>query len=549
MFETAELGRSLSKADFKAISPGLRQELLALQDDLHRHRRFPVLLVFAGVDGAGKSETVSLLNEWMDPRWLANLAYDEPYAAERERPEFWRYWRDLPKRGEIGLFLSAWYSQPVLDRVYEHIDEADFAKQLERIVRFETTLVRDGALILKFWMHLSRDGQETRLRNLERDPLTQARVSERDWEHWRLYDRFIAAAEQVISRTNRGLAPWQVVEGADPHYRGVTVATALRDALRRRLEEIETEGERPLPSAETATRRKSRKRKKTKDDGNGGDGKNGGKRNGGSDELAALRAPAATAAYQAANGLTILDRLDMSLDLDKAAYRERLSQAQARLHRLHRRAKAEGLTSILLFEGPDAAGKGGAIRRVNTALDPRNYDVFGIAAPNEEERARHYLWRFWRRLPRAGRIILFDRSWYGRVLVERIEGFASDEEWRRAYAEINDFEEQLIDHGMVLMKYWIHITKAEQFARFKQREATPYKRWKLTEEDWRNRERWDDYERAVNDMVQYTSTAAAPWTLVEGNDKRHARIKVLEGFCERLARALGEDGRSEGDAG
>ena len=193
-----------------------------------------------------------------------------------------------------------------------------------------------------------------------------------------------------------------------------------------------------------------------------------------------------------------------------------------------------------MFEGPDAAGKGGAIRRVNEALDARNYQVHGIAAPTDEEKAQHYLWRFWRCLSRAGVITIFDRSWYGRVLVERVEGLATEDEWRRSYAEINEFEDQLIDHGIVLVKYWVHITKDEQFARFKLREKTPYKRWKLTDEDWRNRDRWDEYEQAVNDMVQYTSTSAAPWTLVEGNDKRFARVKVVKTFCDRLTAALGE---------
>jgi len=229
----------------------------------------------------------------------------------------------------------------------------------------------------------------------------------------------------------------------------------------------------------------------------------------------------------------------MSKRLNKSTAREQSMELQARLHDLHLRAKAKRISSILLFEGPDAAGKGGAIRRVNEALDARNYQVHGIAAPTDEENAQHYLWRFWRQLSRAGHITVFDRSWYGRVLVERVEGFATDDEWRRSYEEINDFEDQLIEHGIVLIKCWIHITKEEQLARFKLREKTTYKRWKLTDEDWRNREKWNAYEQAVNDMVQYTSTSVAPWTLVEGNDKRYARIKVLKTFCDRLAIALG----------
>ena len=517
MFETAELGRALSKKDFKKAVPVLRQELLELQDELHKSGQFQVVLVFAGVDGGGKGETVGLLNAWMDARWLITRAYDEATRDENERPEYWKYWRDLPPRGQIGMFLSAWYSQPVLDFVYDNSGEATFLRRLNRIVRFERALARDGALVLKFWMHLSREAQEQRLKNLENDPLTKARVTERDWENWQNYDRFIGAAEQVISRTNRGVAPWTVVEGSDPNYRAITVTTLLRDALERRLKNGAARN-----GTAAAAEKPKKKGKSTKP------------------KAAGKAKTAGNSGYRAARSITVLSELDMAKTVDKTTYRDELLELQARLHRLHIRAKAQKVSSILVFEGPDAAGKGGAIRRVNEALDARNYQVHGIAAPTDEEKAQHYLWRFWRRLSPAGQITIFDRSWYGRVLVERIEGFASEDEWRRSYGEIDDFEQQLIEHGTVLVKYWIHITKDEQLARFKLREKTPYKRWKLTDEDWRNRDKWADYEQAVNDMVQYTSTSTAPWTLVEGNDKRFARLKVVKTFSDRLAAALGE---------
>ena len=508
MFETAELGRVVSKKDFKKAAPPLREELLQLQDRVRQGQYFRTILVFAGVDGAGKGETVSLLNEWMDPRWLSTQAYDEPTPGELERPEYWRYWRDLPPRGRIGMFMSAWYSKAVLDRVYGRIDEAMFLKRLERIVSFERALAVEGGLIHKFWMHLSRSEQERRLKSLETDPLTKARVTERDWEHWRMYDSFIDAAEQVIARTNKGVAPWTIVEGADANYRGLTVATILRDSLQHRLAEVESAaGTKPKP--DKVKKKRGSARKAVKADAN-----------------------------ESANAVTVLSTLEMTQKLGKQSYEKQLIAEQARLHQLHLEAKKRGVSSILLFEGPDAAGKGGAIRRVHAALDPHNYQVHGIAAPTEEERAQHYLWRFWRHLSRAGRVTIFDRSWYGRVLVERIEGFATETAWRRSYGEINDFENQLIEHGIVLVKFWLHITKEEQLARFKLREKTPYKRWKLTDEDWRNREKWGDYEAAVNDMVQYTSTRTAPWTLVEGNDKRFARVKVVRTFADRLEAAL-----------
>jgi len=531
MFETAELGRAISKKDFKKIAPVLRQELLELQDDLRKQRQFQTVLVFAGVDGGGKGETVGLLNAWMDARWLITRAYDDPNSRDNERPEFWRYWRDLPPRGRIGMFLSAWYSRPVLDFVYQRIDEAAFLKQLNRIVRFERALARDGAVVLKFWMHLSRDAQEQRLRNLEDDPLTKARVTERDWENWRNYDAFIRTAEQVISRTNRGIAPWTVVEGQDPNYRAVTVATILRDSLEREVEDRLNEEVMAAACAPSANKAKPKGKGRSKATAKLPKAKL-------AKAKPAKAKPAEDMGYAAAKSITVLSGLDMSKRLVRDDYRAQLVDLQARLYRQHLQAKANGVSTILLFEGPDAAGKGGAIRRINEALDARNYQVHGIAAPTDEEKAQHYLWRFWRRIPAAGQITIFDRSWYGRVLVERIEGLASEDEWRRSYGEIDDFEDQLIDHGIILVKYWIHISKDEQLARFKAREETPYKQYKLTDEDWRNREKWDQYDLAVNDMVERTSTQFAPWTLVEANDKRFARIKVLNTVCDRIEQAL-----------
>lgn len=532
MFETAELGRTIPKETYKKSEVILRQELLELQVRLRRQGESQVILVFAGVDGAGKGETVNLINEWMDPRWLSTRAFDEPADVERERPEFWRYWLALPPRGRIGMYMSAWYHSAVLDRVHGAIDDAMLERRIERIVTFENELADDGAIILKFWMHLSRDAQHTRLEALEADPLTRARVTAQDWANWKMYDKFVAAAERIIMRTNSGKAPWNIVEGVDSNFRSLTVGTILRDTLNRRIEEVQIERnlkkeskakvQAEMAAMVDARLAASKEREKAK----------GGKQAKPKDHKKAAEK------VEVAAPVTVLTHLDMSVSLAKSEYRKSLRKWQARLHELHLIARQKGVSTILVFEGPDAGGKGGAIRRLTAAMDARNYQVFGFAAPTDEEKAQHYLWRFWRHLGRAGRFTIFDRSWYGRVLVERVEGYANEDEWRRAYAEINDFEEQLIAHGVVLSKFWIHISKDEQLERFRLREATPYKRWKLTEEDWRNREKWDEYELAVNDMVQYTSTSLAPWTLVPGNDKRFARVKTLETVCGRLEAAL-----------
>jgi polyphosphate:AMP phosphotransferase len=501
MFRTAELQRQLPKEDYHQQVPQLREDLLMIQMEL-RNADFPVIVVFAGVDGAGKSETVNKLHEWMDSRWLVTRAFGEPSDEERDRPEYWRFWRELPPKGRMGLFLSSWYSMPILDHVYSHIGLADFDEQLERIKTFEQTLADDGALILKFWMHLSKNAQKERLRKLEKHPLLHWRISRRDWRHWELYDQFIAAAERTLMKTSTGLAPWKIVEGYDERYRSVAVATIIRDAIRFRLEEA-----------------------KVQSAGNG-------------DPSARPPKPASPPGSNGLPPVTILSRLDMSQTLAKDDYDAGLKRYQGKLNQLQRAARERKVSTILVFEGWDAAGKGGSIRRITAALDARDYQVIQIAAPTDEEAAHNYLWRFWRHLPRAGRVTIYDRSWYGRVLVERIEGFARTREWQRAYAEINDFEAQLVERGIVLLKFWLHITPDEQLRRFKEREQIGYKAWKLTEEDWRNRERWADYELAVNDMVERTSTRQAPWTLVEANDKRHARVEVLRTLCERLEVAL-----------
>jgi polyphosphate:AMP phosphotransferase len=507
MFEAAELGRKVSSKDYKAQVPALREELLDVQSQLRDAGRSSAIVLFGGVDGAGKSESVNLLNEWMDPRWLVTRAYGPPSDEERERPEYWRFWRDLPARGRIGFFLSAWYSHPFLDRVQRRLRRAEFFARLENVIDFERALTDDGALILKFWMHLDRRSQKERLEKLHSDPLTRWRVTKEQWEHWKLYGRFIEAAEEIITRTSLANAPWMIVEGGDERYRSLTIATAIRDAIRKRLNGA------PVNQAggSALVVRGSKRRQ----------------------PAAPKSRPSVRATKQ-----TILGELDMSQRTDDKHYKVELERLQGRLNQLHRKAQRRGVSTILVFEGWDAAGKGGAIRRLAAAIDARDYQVSPIAAPTEEERAQHYLWRFWRHLARRGRVTIFDRSWYGRLLVERVEGFATEPEWMRASAEINQFEAQLVAHGIVLVKYWVHITKDEQLRRFRARQAAGYKRWKLTDEDWRNRNRWGEYELAVNDMIERTSTRQAPWTLVEANDKNFARLKVLETACDRLAAQL-----------
>ena len=491
MFESAELGRTLDKATYKIEQPRLREALLEAQFALKESQAFSVVVLIAGVDGAGKGETVNALNAWLDPRHIETNAFREPSDEESDRPPMWRFWRALPPKGKLGIFFGSWYTAPILARVEGHAGEDELTRHIDEINRFERMLADEGVLLLKFWFHLSKRDQKKRLKKLEKDPVSRWRVTKADWARFKIYDEFRTESEHVLRRTDKAHAPWLVIEGLDERYRTVTAATAILEALKRRLANPK---ERP--------------------------------------KLLAPRPIAAT-------GKNVLEALDLKRTLAKDRYRAALAKYQGQLNLLGRDKRFHKRHAVVaVFEGNDAAGKGGSIRRATEALDARYYRVVPIAAPTDEERAQPYLWRFWRHLPRRGHFTIFDRSWYGRVLVERVEGFAAEPDWLRAYSEINDFEEEMAAYGIIVAKFWLAIGKDEQARRFKEREGTGHKRHKLTDEDWRNREKWNLYVQAICDMVDRTSTEVAPWTLVEANDKFHARIKVLKTLCERIERAL-----------
>jgi polyphosphate:AMP phosphotransferase len=492
MFEAAEFGRHVGKAEYEAEVPKLREGLLEAQRELLA-AKIPLLILVSGADGAGKGETVKRLLEWFDPRGLETSVFGPLTDEERDRPQYWRFWRALPPRGRIGILFGSWYTDPIVRRVYGGTGDAALERQLARIAFFEEMLAEDGALIVKLWLHLSRKAQKRRLKALQKDPSTRWRVTPLDWKHFKLYKKFKRVSELAIRRTDTAHAPWTIIEAVDDRYRELAVGRMILDAMTSRLAAREPSG---TPAA-ASTR----------------------------------------AAKLSMNG-NILAGVDLAAALKDKEYDRKLPKLQGRLARLSRAAWEKKISSVIVFEGWDAAGKGGSIRRLTEAMDARLYRVVPIAAPSDEERAHHYLWRFWRHIPRAGLVTIFDRSWYGRVLVERVESLIGEGQWRRAYLEINDFESQLAEHGIVLAKIWIHISKDEQLRRFQERKDTGYKQHKITDEDWRNREKWAAYEKAVNEMILRTSTREAPWTLVAGNDKRHARIRILDSFCDRLEKAL-----------
>jgi len=503
MFESAELGHEISKTKYDKEVPLLREALLEAQYELLEAKRSATLILIGGVDGAGKGETVNVLNEWLDPRHVHTHALGQPSDEELARPRYWRFWRSLPPRGKVGIFFGSWYTQPIIQRVFKHTSAAELDQAVDRIVHFERMLADENVTLVKLWFHLSKDQQEKRLKALSRDKRTRWRVTERDWEHFELYDRFRKTSERVLRQTSSGHAPWHVVEGLDARYRSLTAGRIVLDAMKGKLATSA-----PKEPAKTA---KS------------------------SAPAAASPQPAARAELDTTN---LLRALDLRSRVDKDDYEHRLEELQGRLNLLTRHRKFPEIGVVAVFEGVDAAGKGGAIRRITQALDARTYRVHPVAAPTEEERAQPYLWRFWRHIPARGSIAVFDRGWFGRVLVERVEGFCRDEDWQRAFGEINAFEEALDEHGLVVVKIWMHVDPKEQLKRFEERQATGFKRFKITDEDWRNRKKWPQYELAVSQMFDRTSTELAPWKIVAANDKRGARLTVLETLCDRVERAL-----------
>lgn len=499
MFESAEIGHKIDKETYKREAPELRAALLDAQFELKESRRMPVIVLISGQDGAGKGETINILYEWMDPRYISTLAFSEATDEERDRPVMWRYWRALPPKGRIGIFAGSWYSDPIRDRIQGDISMADIDARIDQINRFEAMLANEGALILKFWFHLTKDGQKKRLKALEKDPHTAWRVTQWNWDRLKTYDKLQEVAGHVLRLTNTPCAPWIIVEGTDDRYRSLTVGRIILDALRKRL---------------------------TQND---------------------IAHTPAFALPLNIDGRNVLSELDLGKKLPEKDYADQLAHWQGRLAELARDPRFKKRSLVCAFEGADAAGKGGSIRRIAASLDARQYQIIPVAAPTEEERAQPYLWRFWRHMPRQGRIAIFDRTWYGRVLVERVEGFCSENDWQRAYSEINDFEHELAEAGAIVVKFWLQIGKDEQLRRFQEREQIEFKRFKITAEDWRNREKWDAYQSAICDMVDRTSTGTAPWTLIEANDKNYARIKILRTLCERIEAELNGKAASEGD--
>lgn len=507
MFEVAELGHKLSKQEFDEKVPELHTQLLQIQRDLLDSKHSVIILV-SGVEGAGKGNVVNRLNEWLDSRGIKTTAFWEETDEQAMRPRYWRFWRAMPPRGNIGIMFGSWFTKPIVDRVYDQIDDAEYERRLQEIVEFERTLTDEKAIVIKLWFHLSKEKVQKNLKDDVKQRRVKLRSNPYTAKFSREFDRFLAVSELAIRTTDKGNAPWHIIEASDERYRDFMAGQVVLESIRNVLK---TGAPGPIALAQATAQVKAR----------------------------VVKVPLKVARVMAADAsLTVLDALDLTKKLDNKKYKAQLQKWQSRVNALSWEAREQRRSVVMLFEGLDAAGKGSTIRRITQAVDARLYQVISVAKPTDEEAAHHYLWRFWRHLPMAGFFSIYDRSWYGRVLVERVENFTPEADWKRGYTEINLFEQQLSEHGIILLKFWLHLSPEEQLRRFRQREEIPWKQHKITEEDWRNRDKWNDYKLAINDMVQHTSTSIAPWHLVSAEDKKHGRIEVLKLLAKTLKREL-----------
>ena len=466
---------------------------LAVRQMKVKEAGLPVLVVFDGWGAAGKGSVLGRVIKNMDPRFFKCETLTEPTSEETRRPFLYRYFVRIPKEGKFSFFDGSWMGEVTQQYLLGEIGKKKYKEHLTSIKRFERTLNDNGYLVVKMFFHIDEKTQKKRLKNLEKNASTKWRVSDKDLWQNQHYSKCMDVYDEYIEATNQFVAPWYFIDSSAKKWAELQVTEILIASIDTALANSESEKKAPLLQ-NTFPLRDTKK-------------------------LADIA-------------------LDKTIEEDE--YKKELDTLQKRLGELHNELYHKKVPVIIAYEGWDAAGKGGNIKRIAAALDPRGYEVHPIASPEPAEKARHYLWRFWNRLPKDGHIAIFDRTWYGRVMVERLEGFCSENDWQRAYNEINEFEKELADWGAVVIKFWVQIDKDTQLARFTDRQNTPEKQWKITDEDWRNREKWDLYEEAIDEMLQKTNTKYAPWIVLESNDKKYARIKALKTVIKAIEKKLGE---------
>lgn len=465
------------------------REKLFSQQMLIKEHKLPVFVLTEGWGTAGKGSTIGQVIRNIDPRFFKVATLDKPSEEELRKPFLYRYMAKIPEAGKFMFLDSGWMDEVTKRCLHEEMDKKEYEMKIASIRRFERQLTDNGYLVLKFFFHISEKEQKKRIEELLADIDTSWRVGSDDkWQN-KHYDKCSEVFDRYLEDTNSPSAPWYIIGAKSKKWAELQVLETLTEGIEIALQN------------------------------------------------SSLAVPLLQNVFPLAK-MPKLAEVELDKTIEEDEYEAELEKLQAHLGELHNRLYRKQVPVVIAYEGWDAAGKGGNIKRITEALDPRGFEVHPIASPEPHEKARHYLWRFWTRLPKTGHIAIFDRTWYGRVMVERLEGFCSENDWKRAYNEINEFEKELADWGAVIIKFWVQIDKETQLERFTLRENTPEKKWKITDEDWRNREKWDDYEIAVNEMIQKTSTTYAPWHILESVDKRYARIKALKIVIEELEKII-----------
>src|SRR5208337_3310581 len=481
MLDKVDLTKTVDEASFDESLTGYKQRMSVLQRVL-RDQKTPTIILIEGWNASGITMSTQAIIQSLDPRGFTLHAIDKPTDEEKSRPFLWRFWTRTPPRGRIALFARSWYSRAISEEMQRSAWKKSLEGKIHSINTFERQLTDDGTVIIKIFLHIGREEQKSRLEERERNPLTAWLVTPSIWHVHNQYDTSKPVIDDLLGKTNTDFAPWTVIEATDRKYAILKVYSTLVKALEKRV----------------------------------GGGKDGHSKRGKDKEQVRPRKNPVKRSSAPENACT------------KEDCQQQLNTLQIEMLELHYLLFKRKIPLVIMYEGWDAAGKGGNITRIARYMNPLGYDVIPIAAPDQSEKEHHYLWRFIKNYPRAGHIAIYDRSWYGRVLVERVEGFCSAPEWQRAYLEINEMEEDYVmSSGGGIVKFWLEISKEEQLKRFQQRASDPSKIHKITEEDWRNREKWDQYDEAIDEMLARTSTSIAPWTVVESDDKWYARVKAL----------------------
>lgn len=477
--ESGELERRLEEA---------RTKLVAKQIAVKEHG-IPVLVLLEGWGAAGKGSVLGKIIRNMDPRFFKVAVMKEATKEEKRKPFLYRHFVQIPEAGKYVFFDGGWMDEVTKEYIHGSLSKEKYKERITSIRRFERQLTDNGYLVMKFFFHIDEKEQKKRIENLLKDKNTRWRVGKEDLEQNEEYHRYMKVYDQYLEDTNQSIAPWYLIDSKSRKWAELQMLEILNNGIDTALMNCS----KSVPILQNIFPLKP---------------------------------------------MPKLAEIPLNKALTEEEYREQLKACQNRLRELHNKLYRRKIPVIIAYEGWDAAGKGGNIKRIAAALDPRGYEVHPIASPEPHEKARHYLWRFWNRLPKDGHIAIFDRTWYGRVMVERLEGFCSENDWQRAYNEINEFEKELSDWGAIIIKFWVQIDKDTQLERFTLRQNTPEKQWKITDEDWRNREKWDLYEEAIDEMLQKTNTAYAPWYVLESNDKKYARIKALKTIIKAIEKRL-----------